>query len=267
MNGRGRQAKKGETMRRPDIKFEICIDSIAGVRAAERAGAARVELCAGLLEGGNTPSLGMIEAAVRDARVGVQVMIRPRGGDFVYSPAELDVMERDIAAARQAGAAGVVFGLLTPEGTVDVEATRRLVGLARPLAVTFHRAIDMCADAPAALDALIGLGIERVLTSGQEATALEGSALIAALHRRAAGRIIVMPGGGITERTVARVVTETGAPEIHFAALAELASPMRHRNPNAFMGGALRPPEFARLETSEALIRATIDAATATGGA
>jgi len=254
-------------MQGPDIRYEICVDSIAGIRAAERAGAARVELCAGLLEGGITPSLGMIEAAVRDARIGIQVMIRPRGGDFVYSPAELEVMERDIAAAKRAGAGGIVLGLLTPEGAVDVEATRRLVGLARPLAVTFHRAIDMCADALAALDALIALGIERVLTSGQEATALEGSALIAALQRRAAGRIIVMPGGGITERTIVRVLAETGAREVHFAALAELASPMRHRNPNAFMGGALRPPEFARLETSEALIRATMAAAMATDGA
>ena len=253
-------------MQRPDIRYEICVDSIAGIRAAERAGAARVELCAGLLEGGITPSLGMIEAAVRDARIGIQVMIRPRGGDFVYSPAELEVMERDIAAAKRAGAGGIVLGLLTPEGAIDVEATRRLVGLARPLAVTFHRAIDMCADAPAALDALIGLGIERVLTSGQEATALEGSALIAALRRRADGRIIVMPGGGITERTIVRVLAETGADEVHFAALAELAGPMRHRNPNAFMGGALRPPEFSRLETSEALIRAAMTAA-ATGGA
>src|SRR5689334_2750303 len=250
----------------PDIRFEICVDSIAGVRAAERAGAARVELCAGLIEGGITPSLGMIEAAARDARVGVQVMIRPRGGDFVYSPEELAVMERDIAAAKRAGATGIVLGLLTPDGDVDVEATRRLVGLARPLPVTFHRAIDMSRDAVAALDALIGLGIERVLTSGQEATALEGSALIAALNRRAAGRIIVMPGGGITPRTVARVLAETAASEVHFAALAELGSPMRHRNPAAFMGGALRPPEFSRLETSEPLLRATIAAAKASGG-
>jgi copper homeostasis protein len=252
-------------MQRPDIRFEICVDSIAGVRAAERAGAARVELCAGLIEGGITPSLGMIEAATRGARVGVQVIIRPRGGDFVYSPAELEVMERDIAAAKRAGATGVVIGLLTPDGLVDVEQTRRLVELARPLAVTFHRAIDMSVDAMAALDRLIELGIERVLTSGQEATALEGSAVIAALRRRAAGRIIVMPGGGITERTVGRVLAETGVTEVHFAALAELPSPMRHRNPSAFMGGALRSPEYARLETSEALIRATIAAAAGAG--
>jgi len=244
----------------PDIRYEICIDSIPGLRAAERAGAARVELCAALIEGGITPSLGMIETAVRGARIGVHVIIRPRGGDFVHSADELAVMERDIAAAKAAGANGVVFGLLTPDGAVDLEQTRRLVALARPLAVTFHRAFDMSRDPMAALDGLIGLGIERVLTTGQEATPLEGSGLIAALIRRAAGRIIVMPGG-VTPRTIARVLAETGATELHFAALAEIASPMRHRNPNAFMGGALRPPEYARLETSEELIRATMAAA------
>jgi copper homeostasis protein len=244
----------------PDIRYEICIDSIPGLRAAERAGAARVELCAALIEGGITPSLGLIEAAVRGARIGVHVIIRPRGGDFVHSADELAVMERDIAAAKAAGANGVVFGLLTPDGAVDLEQTRRLVALARPLAVTFHRAFDMSRDPMAALDDLIGLGIERVLTTGQEATPLEGSGLIAALICRAAGRIIVMPGG-VTPRTIARVLAETGATELHFAALAEIASPMRHRNPNAFMGGALRPPEYARLETSEELIRATMAAA------
>ena len=244
----------------PDIRYEICIDSIPGLRAAERAGAARVELCAALIEGGITPSLGMIETAVRGARIGVHVIIRPRGGDFVHSADELAVMERDIAAAKAAGANGVVFGLLTPDGAVDLEQTRRLVALARPLAVTFHRAFDMSRDPMAALDGLIGLGIERVLTTGQEATPLEGSGLIAALIRRAAGRIIVMPGG-VTPRTIARVLAETGATELHFAALAEIASPMRHRNPNAYMGGSLRPPEYARLETSEELIRATMAAA------
>jgi len=245
-------------MTKRSLKFEICVDSIEGVVAAERAGADRVELCAGLIEGGITPSIGMIEYAAEVPRIGLHVIIRPRGGDFVYSPEELAVMKRDIAAAKRAGAKGLVFGALTPSGDIDGEMTKALVDAARPLAVTFHRAIDMARDLAAAIDRLVALGIERVLTSGGEATALEGSACIAELRRRVAGRIIVMPGGGITERTVARVLAETGAEEIHFAALAEIASPMTHRNPSAFMGGALRPPEYSRLATSESTIRGII---------
>lgn len=242
------------------VLFEICVDSVAGVAAAERAGADRVELCAALIEGGITPSLGTIELACRSARIPVNVIIRPRGGDFLHTPEELAVMERDIGAAKQAGAAGIVFGMLTADGAVDLAATQRLVAAARPLPVTFHRAFDMCADPVAALEVLIGLGIARVLTSGQEPTALEGAPLIAALVRQAAGRIIVMPGV-VTARTVGRVLAETGASEVHFAALEEEPSPMTHRNTRVQMGGALYPPEFARLATSEAAIRDVMAAA------
>jgi copper homeostasis protein len=242
------------------VLFEICVDSIDGVAAAARAGAGRVELCAALIEGGITPSIGTIELACRRSTIPVNVIIRPRGGDFLHTADELAVMERDIAAAKQAGAAGIVFGMLTAEGAIDVAATQRLLAAARPLPVTFHRAFDMCADPAAALEVLIGLGIDRVLTSGQEPTALEGSALIAALVRQAAGRIIVMPGV-VNARTVGRVVAETGASEVHFAALEEQPSPMAYRNTRVQMGGALYPPEYARLSTSEALIRSVIAAA------
>lgn len=242
------------------VLFEICVDSVEGVAAAARAGAHRVELCAALIEGGITPSIGTIEAACRTATIPVNVIIRPRGGDFLHSEQELAVMERDIAAAKQAGAAGIVFGVLTADGAIDVAATRRLLAAARPLPVTFHRAFDMCADPVAALEVLIGLGVERVLTSGQEPTALEGSALIAALVRQAAGRIIVMPGV-VTARTIGRVLAETGATEVHFAALEEQPSPMLHRNTRVQMGGALHPPEYARLATSESTIRSIMAAA------
>jgi copper homeostasis protein len=248
-----------------DLVFEICVDSVEGVVAAARAGADRVELCAGLIEGGITPSFGMIATAAKAAPIKVNVIIRPRGGDFVYSPAELEVMERDIVTAKQQGAAGIVLGLLAPDGTIDLAASRRLIAAARPLPVTFHRAFDMARDPQRSLDTLIELGVERLLTSGQEATALEGSALIAALVRQAAGRIVVMPGGGLTERTVARVVAETGARELHFAALGETASPMAFRNERAYMGGALRPPEYGRLVTEEPMIRAVMAAARAAG--
>jgi copper homeostasis protein len=240
---------------------EICIDSPAGAIAAERAGANRVELCANLLEGGTTPSLGLMEATIARTKLPVQVMVRPRGGDFLYSQIEVDMMLRDIAAAKQARAGGVVFGCLTAEGDIDATLTQRLIAAARPLSVTFHRAFDVARDAERSLDILIGLGIDRLLTSGQEPNALEGAPLIRRLIERSGGRIIVMPGGGITARNVARVLQETGAAEIHFAALTESQSTMTHRNPHVFMGGELRPAEYARLVTSEAGIKSVLDAA------
>jgi copper homeostasis protein len=234
---------------------EICIDSVEGVRAAKAAGAGRVELCAALLEGGITPSRGMIHAARTIAGIRLHVMIRPRGGDFLYDDDEMAVMAADIDAARAEGADGVVFGLLTAEGTVDTERTRRLVARARPLAVTFHRAFDMTADPFAALEVLTELGIERVLTSGQEATVLEGLPLLVELTKRAGDRIIVVPGGGVTERNIGRIVKALHPREIHFAAREPIGSGMRHRRHQVFMGGELRPPEFERLETSTDAIR------------
>ena len=148
--------------------FEICVDSIAGVRAAKEAGAHRVELCADLLEGGITPSLGMIRQARTIAGVGLNVMIRPRGGDFLFDDDELAIMRSDIETAKAEGADGVVIGLLTAAGEVDAARTRQLIALARPLSVTFHRAFDMTPDPFRALETLIELGVDRVLTSGQE---------------------------------------------------------------------------------------------------
>jgi copper homeostasis protein len=239
---------------------EICIDSPTGAIAAEQAGAQRVELCANLMEGGTTPSLGLLEATIARTKLPVQMMIRPRGGDFLYSDIEVDMMLRDIAAAKKTGASGVVFGCLTAEGKVDATLTERLIAAARPMNVTFHRAFDVARDPAEALDILIALGINRLLTSGQEPNALEGGPLIRRMIERAAGRIIVMPGGGITARNVARVLQETGAAEIHFAALSETASGMMHRNPNVFMGGELRPAEYARLVTTTAGVKSVLDA-------
>jgi copper homeostasis protein len=171
-------------------------------------------------------------------------MVRPRGGDFLYSASELDVMRRDIQVSKELGADGVVFGLLTDEGDIDKDRTGELVRLARPMAVTFHRAFDMAREPRAALEALIELGVDRVLTSGQEATALEGGELIAGLVRQAAGRIIVMPGGGIDEHTIDAVLRRTGAAEIHAAALATVESAMHFRNPRCYMGSERGPGEY-----------------------
>ncbi|MFF5207330.1 copper homeostasis protein CutC [Streptosporangium sp. NPDC000396] len=243
------------------LKYEICIDSTAGALAAEQAGAHRVELCAALFDGGLTPTLGTVEttlAAVSSIRV--HVIVRPRGGDFIYDDYEIAAMERDVAAVRDAGAQGVVVGALTPSGQVDVEVTKRLIDTAEGLSVTFHRAFDMTADPFAALDTLTSLGVDRVLTSGQDTTALEGAPLIASLVERAGDQLIVMPGGGITPRNVNRVAEATRAKEIHFAALVDAPSPAIHRNPYPFMGGELRRPEYARLVTSPGLVSEVISA-------
>lgn len=235
--------------------FEICVDSVAGVRAAKAVGAQRVELCGNLLEGGITPSRGTIRQARTMAGIELNVMIRPRGGDFLFDDDEFAIMQADIETAKAEGADGVVIGLLTAAGTIDVTRTRELIGQARPLSVTFHRAFDMTLEPFAALETLIGLGVDRVLTSGQEATVLEGLPLIAELVERAGKRIIVMPGGGITAHNVGRIVAAAKPKEIHFAALEPTASSMQFRRQHVFMGGELRPPEYDRLDTSVAAIR------------
>ncbi|MBB2911467.1 copper homeostasis protein [Streptosporangium becharense] len=244
------------------LTYEICIDSTAGAVAAEKAGAHRVELCSALFDGGLTPTLGAVEATLAAvSSIRVHAIIRPRGGDFIYDEYEIAAMERDVAAVRDAGVQGVVIGALTPAGEVDVAVAERLIGAAEGLSVTFHRAFDMTADPFAALDTLIALGVDRVLTSGQDTTALEGAPLIASLIERAGDRVIVMPGGGITPRNARRVVEATGASELHFAALVDAPSPAVHRNPHPFMGGELRRPEYARLVTSPALVTEVITAA------
>jgi copper homeostasis protein len=238
--------------------YEICVDSVAGVRAAKAAGAHRVELCGDLLEGGTTPSRGMIRQARMIAGIGLQVIIRPRGGDFLFDDDEFAVMQDDIDTAKAEGADGVVIGLLTPEGVVDRARTRELIAQARPLSVTFHRAFDMTRDPFEALETLVGLGVDRVLTSGQEASVLEGLPLITELMRRAGDRIIILPGGGITKRNVDRIVTAAVPREIHFAALEPEAGGMRFRRHHVFMGGELRAPEYDRLVTSVGSIRSVI---------
>ncbi len=242
------------------LRFEICVDSIAGVVAARDAGANRVELCASLIEGGITPSLGMIRRARQVKNIGLHVIIRPRGGDFLYAPEEVELMEADIDAAKAEGTNGIVIGVLDRDANIDVAATERLIARARPASVTFHRAFDMTPDPFAALETLVELGVDRVLTSGQEPTVLEGADTIAALVEAAGDRIIVMPGGGITARNAARIVAITGVREIHFAALAPVESTMRFRRPDVYMGGTLRPPEYERLDTATSDVAAVIAA-------
>ena len=243
------------------VTFEVCVDSVDAAIAAQEGGGDRVELCADLLEGGTTPSAGTVQLTLEALRIPVNVIIRPRGGDFCYSATEFEVMRRDVKMVKSWGANGVVVGILTPNGSVDADRTRALVEAARPLSVTFHRAFDVTRDPFEALETLIGLGINRVLTSGQEPSVLEGLDLIAALVEQARDRIVVMPGGGITERNIAKIVAGSGAREFHFAALGSAAGRMAYRNPRVFMGGELRPPEYTLSVTDPSAVRAVIEAA------
>jgi copper homeostasis protein len=240
--------------------IEVCVDSVESALAAEAGGAARVELCDNLMEGGTTPSAGAIAAARAKLSINLHVIIRPRGGDFCYSDVEYEVMKRDIEFAKQLGADGVVIGILLPEGNVDTERTRELVKLTRPMSVTFHRAFDMTCDAFAALETLVELGIDRILTSGQEPSVIEGLDQITELVKRAGDRITIMACGGVNERNIARVVAASGARELHVTGFVSKESEMRYRNERVFMGGTLRPPEYLISTTDREKIAALVKA-------
>jgi copper homeostasis protein len=238
------------------ILFEACVDSPEAAIAAQTGGADRVELCASLLEGCLTPSAGSIQLARQHLEIGLQVMIRPRSGDFCYTDIEFEIMKLDIEVAKKMGADGVVIGILKPDGSVDKERTNVLVELARPLSTTFHRAFDMSRDPYAALEDLIDLGVDRILTSGQEYTALEGLGLITDLVQKAGDRIIIMPGAGIHEGNIAKIVKQSGVQEVHAAGLTTVESRMKFRNDRCFMSGELRPPQFAHTVTDPLRIKA-----------
>ncbi len=242
------------------ITCEVCVDSVEGALAAQSARAQRIELCDNLVEGGTTPSLGMIQLARRSVDIDINVIIRPRGGDFYYSDLEMEVMRLDILAAKAAGANGVVIGLLTPDGRVDMEKTRALVTVAHPMSVTFHRAFDLSRDPGESLEAICALQIERILTSGQMPSALEGATCIASLVEKARGNPIIMAGGGINEQNAAAIVALTGVKEIHFAARKPINSPMIHRNLRCQMGKPYLPDEYIRKETSPERIRTILHA-------
>ncbi|MDB6132848.1 MAG: hypothetical protein JWM59_1091 [Verrucomicrobiales bacterium] len=235
--------------------LEICIDSIASARAAAAGGADRVELCAGLPEGGTTPSAGMIRG-VRAAFPGrLMVIIRPRGYDFLYSEAEMETMQHDISVARELGADGVVIGCLTAGGQVDMDRCRQLMEAAGPLDITFHRAFDMTRDLSEALEDIIRLGIRRVLSSGGKPDVPAGTAQLTALVRQAAGRLSIMPGGGVTELNLGGIVRKTGVREIHLSARSPVRGGMTFFNPGCFMGSFTQADEYGWREANEDKIR------------
>ena len=195
--------------------LESCCTDVEQIRRAQEAGARRIELCEKLSVGGVTPSAELLKAAISVAKVPVNVLVRPRGGDFVFSAAEADTMLRDIELCREAGAAAVVIGALDSRGDVDIPLMRRLCDAASGMSVTFHRAFDVCADPLAAFEDVLALGCDRLLTSGHESDAFKGRFFIAELVERAAGRIIVMPGCGVRRSNIARIAADTGAVEFH----------------------------------------------------
>jgi len=197
------------------VIVEACVDSVESAHAAERGGAARLELCDALSDGGTTPSAGMIAACRERVSIPLFVIIRPRGGGFVYSASELDVMRRDIVAARGLGADGVVIGVLRRDGRVDEDQARSLVGVAGDLPVTFHRAFDFVPDQSAALETLISAGVTRILSSGGAPTARDGVPVLASLVRQAGNRLVVMAGGGVREENVKEIVDGSGVREVH----------------------------------------------------
>ena len=237
-------------------KFEICANSVASCIAAQEGGADRVELCSGIPEGGTTPSYGMIRKARASIDIGLNVIIRPRGGDFLYSEDELEEMIHDIGIAEELGADGLVFGCLTKEGNIDKKAMSILMAAAGNLPVTFHRAFDHSADPLKALEDIIELGCARILTSGCRPTALEGADLLAQLVEKAGDRIIIMPGCGVNEDNIAEIARLSGAREFHFSAREPVESGMLFRNPDVAMGNEEDP--YGTVRTTAARVAATI---------
>ncbi|HUX95618.1 MAG TPA: copper homeostasis protein CutC [Bacteroidales bacterium] len=241
------------------FKLEICIDSIESALNAQIAGADRVELCDNLLEGGTTPSYGTIISARNNMDIGLHVIIRPRGGDFLYSDDEYDIMRRDIDICGESGVDGVVIGILTHDGLIDVERTAKLVEYATPMSVTFHRAYDMCADPLKGLEDIIDTGADRLLTSGQKNKTVDGVELIRKLINIASGRIIIMPGGGIDDLNIASVAKLSGASEFHLTGRKTIQSGMNFRKQEVIMSGYEGYDEFSRKIADPDKIRRVIE--------
>lgn len=244
------------------VLIEVCVDSVASAAAAERGGAHRIELCSDLMEGGVTPSIGLLEAVRSKVSIAVHPIIRPRPGDFCYDDEELAIMRRDIAMAKDAGADGVVLGLLRREGEVDVARARALVELARPMSVTFHRAFDMAADLEKALEDLCDTGAARVLTSGGEQECTEGVPAIARLVSQARARIAIMACGGIRPHNAASIIADTGVREIHVGLGSAVTSSMIHRNSRVSLG-KIKGMDYHRTKVLEENVRSLSHAVSA----
>lgn len=235
------------------LVIEICAGSVESAIAAARGGAARIELCSALSEGGLTPSQGIIEYVKRNLNIETFVLIRPRSGDFNYSRSEFETMKTDIFSAKVAGADGIVSGMLNTDGTVDTCRMKEIVEMASPMQVTFHRAFDLTRDPFEALEEIIVLGCQRILTSGQAFNALEGAALISLLTEKAGNRIIIMPGGGINATNLPELFTKTHAMEFHLSASVPVNSRMFYRKDKVSMGN-MSSNEYSQVQTDPNLV-------------
>lgn len=244
---------------REDYKFEVCANGVESCRAAQEGGADRVELCAGIPEGGTTPSYGEIAVARRVlTTTRLHVIIRPRGGDFLNTRLELERMAADIDAAKQLGADGVVFGSLLKDGSIDLEANALLMKHAEGMATTFHRAFDRCSHPMEAIGQIAALGFDRILTSGQQPTALEGADMLARLQPLAKEKgIILLAGCGVNESNIAQIASRTGIHEFHFSARTPVKSQMEYYNPDVFMGAKGADEDVLNI-TSPDRVKATI---------
>lgn len=211
--------------------IEIATTDLETTRSAVEGGADRIELCAALSEGGTTPSMGTIRQCRELFSVALYPIIRPRAGDFLYTADEFEVMCSDVKACKELGCDGVVIGMLNSRGEIDKERTAYLIELAYPLGVTFHRAFDRCADPFKAMEELIEMGCERILTSGQQPTAPEGVALIASLNEKANGRIVIMPGSGVRVDNIRQLAEQTDCTEFHSSLRTKKSSHMEYIHP------------------------------------
>lgn len=245
-------------MDRDLFKVEVCANSYQSCLAARQGGADRVELCASMSEGGTTPSYGTICKARDIEGLRLHVLIRPRGSDFHYTPEEIDIMMKDIRMCQSLGVDGVVFGALRTDGQVDKETMKRLMDASKGMSVTFHRAFDHCRNPFQALDDIVELGCHRILTSGQQPSAIKGTNLLRQLVEAAAGRIQIMPGCGLNAGNIAQIAQATGAREFHFSARHQVESQMEFRNQGVCMGAVCN--EFVREETDCQQVKAAIEA-------
>jgi copper homeostasis protein len=240
------------------------VECIESAIAAERGGANRVELCSSLIEGGVTPSAGLIGQARKKLSIGLYVLIRPRGGDFCYTSEEFEVMQRDVLVAKKLGADGVVLGILRSGGAVDIRRTHQLVDLGRPLKVTYHRAFDESVDPIQSLEDVVQTGAERILTSGCAENSIAGARTLRQLVDAAGEQVVIMAGGGINPQNVRTLIDETGVREVHASLKSSMESPVSDKNEKISIG-SLEGRAYQRFTVPEDQVRQLVQMVSATG--
>jgi len=239
--------------------LEICANSVESAIMAQKGGAHRVELCDSIYEGGTSPSYGAIEQARKMLSIDLNIIIRPRGGDFCYSDNEFEIMCNDILIAKSLGVNGVVIGILNTDGSVDINRTKHLVQLANPMNVTFHRAFDVSRDPFQSLEDIIQCGCKRLLTAGQANKAIQGIEIIKQLVQKSNGRITIMPGSGVDESNIEEIFKTTGALDFHAALREPVKSKMEYLKDGIYMGGISSIPENENYVTDPERVKKMIE--------